>query len=107
MNCGPRFSWDLKTQETKKFIDCKSKDIIRLLFQSRKHFSAVSTFRFHAISVWKPKTIGPASRASFPLLSVLRSTVIIYFWYEVSGFSISKDSTFQLHDWLKKSERPG
>ena len=44
-------------------IDCKSEDIIRLLFQSRKNVLVVWTFRFHAIGVWTPKTIGRASRA--------------------------------------------
>ena len=64
--CGGRFPWDLKTHQTKTFIDCKSKDIFRLLFQSRKNVSVVSTFRFHAIGVWTPKTIGRASRTSNP-----------------------------------------
>ena len=64
MKRGPRFPWDLKTQQTKTFIVCKNKDIMRLLFQSRKNVLVVSTFRFHAISMWKRKTIGRASRAS-------------------------------------------
>ena len=106
IKCGPRISWDLKTQQTKTFIDCKSEDIIRLLFQSRTNVSVMSTFRFHAISVWKPKTIGRASGHQIPLPSVQRSTVSLYFWCEVSGFSILKDSTFPLQNVLMESERP-
>ena len=64
MKRGPRFPWDLKTQQTKTLIVCKNEDIVRLLFQSRKNVLVVSTFRFHAISLWKRKTIGRASRAS-------------------------------------------
>ena len=30
MKRGPRFPWDLRTQQTKTFIDYKSEDIIRL-----------------------------------------------------------------------------
>ena len=64
IKCGRRFPWDLKTQQTKTFIDRKYEDIIRLLFQSRKNVLVVLTFRLtHAIGVWTPKTIGRASRA--------------------------------------------
>ena len=66
MKRGPRFPWDVKTHQTKTFIDGKSKEIIQLLFQRRKNVSVVSTFRFHAIGVRAPKTIGPASRTSNP-----------------------------------------
>ena len=74
--CGSRISWDLKTQQTNFFIDCKSKDINRLLFQIRTNVSLVSTFRFHAISVWKRKPIDRASRHQIPLPSVQRSASI-------------------------------
>ena len=85
---------------------CKNKDIIRLLFQSRTNVSVVSTFRFHAISVWKPKTIGRASRHQIPLPSVQRSTVSFFSMVRSVWFSIPQDSTFPLQNLLMESERP-
>ena len=54
IKCGCRFPWDLRIGQTKTFIDCKINNIIRLIFQSKKKVPVVSTFRFHAISVWAP-----------------------------------------------------
>ena len=46
MKRGPRFPWDVKTHQTKTFIDFKSKDIFRLLFQSRKNVTSGFDFSF-------------------------------------------------------------
>ena len=75
IKCGRRFTWDLRTQQKQSFVNCKSKDSIQLLFQSKKNKSVVLTFLFHAIGVWTPKTIGRTPRTSNPY----GSTGKIYF----------------------------